>query len=193
MPTPPTNAAAAMTTVGALSARASVCREISVAARVHATSGLLGRIRIASTPPVTPPTPLAVRIAAHGPAPPRRSSATAEPEVALLQRSQPSAQRDRHGGSVVARRVPPPRTPPSDEHRCQTPISVKAQTCRVCTNSSTSGLDRVSRGGTADPRAGSAISPQGPPSPVDTSGAECLVRRVPRGAKRCQTPLFVKG
>ena len=52
IPMPPTNDAAAITGVGALRARASVCREISVAARTQTTSGRRGLIRMARMPPM---------------------------------------------------------------------------------------------------------------------------------------------
>ena len=56
-------------------------QETSVAARTQTTSGRRGRIRIATTPPTTAPTPPAVRITAHGPArrARRRSQARARP------------------------------------------------------------------------------------------------------------------
>ena len=75
------NDATAISHVGASSASASVCREINAAARTQATSGRRGRTRIATTPPSTAPTPPAVRITAHAPAPPRRSLAIAGPST----------------------------------------------------------------------------------------------------------------
>ena len=79
IPSPATNAAAAIAHVGAPSA--SVWSESSAANSTHATRGRRGRTRIATKLPTTAPTPPAVRIVAQAPAPPRRSTAIAGPRT----------------------------------------------------------------------------------------------------------------
>ena len=68
------------------SASTSICPASGTAARVQATSGRLGRMRIAITLPTTAPTPPSATIVAQAPAPPRSAFAITGPSTIHAQK-----------------------------------------------------------------------------------------------------------